>query len=150
MNRYTGELDDLRLYSDAISATEVFALANPGQQALRIVGNDLKKQDNTSADTSSSEKLVQQASETQPENLKPILYPNPVALQIAVKDLWLENGPIRIAIYDMNGRLKMESGSHVADRSLYIDISDLRLSAGSYVLVLQDNFHREVIRFIKK
>lgn len=150
INRYSGDLDDLRLYSSVLSASEVLNLVNSGQQAMRSNSGTVKGQSDTRKETSDGENPSVQTSETKEEQLQPTLYPNPVVKAVTVRGLWLEDGPIRIAIYDMNGRLKMESESMVANHSLSIDISDLSLSAGNYVLVLQDNFHREVIRFLKK
>ncbi|MCR9014614.1 LamG-like jellyroll fold domain-containing protein [Aquiflexum gelatinilyticum] len=151
IQRLNGGFDDLRIYGKALTADEVLALAKPAQQAMRLMEETNEKGQINNPSKAVNDELLQDHIVDEQKGLKKvILFPNPVDSQINLRNLWLENDKIWITIYDINGRLILNSYSQVVNSTLYLDINDLALNNGIYVLLLQDNSHREVLRFFKK
>ncbi|WP_211208890.1 LamG-like jellyroll fold domain-containing protein [Mariniradius saccharolyticus] len=151
IQRMNGSLDDLRIYSDALSPNEVFNLANPNQQMMRLNGEISNKGTYINRNTESK------PNENTPEfnisgqfDTSILLYPNPAEKTIYVKNLWVEEGIIKVLIFDTNSRNVKSLESIVQNNQIEMDIDQLGLSTGTYILILQDNFHREILRFIKK
>jgi hypothetical protein len=57
---------------------------------------------------------------------------------------------VQVMIYDMNGSIRMHTSEQVYFNHLRLEIGHLGLPTGTYVLLIQDNLHRERLRFIKK
>jgi hypothetical protein len=150
IQRLDGSLDDLRIYGEALSAQAIVNLANPGQQAMRVGGSSNEK--TTSPMTTSELANVQSGSkfDTKETRNPLVLYPNPVDGIITVKNMWIDEGQVWVRVYDTSGRSFFSREINVQDYELEIDVTHLGLSAGTYLLILQDNQNRENLRFYKK
>lgn len=150
VQRMNGSLDDLRIYGKAISDGEIRALVDQGTALMRVsaISIDKNQEKNQTSNENQEETSVPEVIAEIP--VKPLLYPNPAEQKIHVTSLWLQDGPVRYNIYDLNGRTLLDGEASVSDHSLEIEINHLGLNAGNYLLILQDNFHRIVLRFMKK
>jgi hypothetical protein len=149
IQRLNGSLDDLRLYSNALSAPEIVALANPGQQAMRVIESEaLKSKIGENSEETMTALAEQQSSGEDKPAVK--LYPNPAEDVININNLWMKDGSVQVMIYDMNGSIRMHTSEQVYFNHLRLEIGHLGLPTGTYVLLIQDNLHRERLRFIKK
>jgi hypothetical protein len=148
VQRMNGSLDDVRIYGQVISASEIQQLANPNS-AFRQSEVQGKKGSNepfgsTDISVGTKESLNVES------KLKPILFPNPVIHEFIVNDLWLDEGKVQVWIHDLKGSVLMEQESMVVGNQIQIDIRSIQLKPGNYILILQDKRHREVFRFIKQ
>ncbi|MCF1750127.1 LamG-like jellyroll fold domain-containing protein [Mariniradius sediminis] len=150
VQRMNGSLDDLRIYGKAISDGEIRALVDQGIAVMRLSATGLKKSlgNNQTPEKNQTENSVTKL--TQEQSLKPNLYPNPVEEKINLKSLWLYEGPVKIKIYDTNGKMLFDQGANIKNASLEIEISDLSLNTGIYILVIHDALHSEFFKFIKR
>lgn len=148
IQRMNGSLDDLRIYAKALSPTEVINLVNFNN--FRVMENSISESNapilhiptntvDVSLDRSSKESIG-----------KPTLFPNPVGTIIQIRSLWIDNGRVILSLFDLNGRTLLIRDVEVYDSKLEIGIADLNLSPGNYICIIQDNFERAVLRFIKK
>jgi hypothetical protein len=149
IQRFTGSIDDLRLYSSSLNNEEIKELFQ-GAANFRF-GESLSDK---FGNNSQSEPI--QVMEFEPRNSNseiPIelnLYPNPVENVINIYPLWINNGNLSISIYSMSGAILFENEIEVLDQKLTIELSKISIKPGNYILVVQDFNRREILKFIKK
>ncbi|WP_113923020.1 LamG-like jellyroll fold domain-containing protein [Cognataquiflexum aquatile] len=148
IQRLNGSMDDLQIYGSALSASDIQALMAQNN-VFRINDQDMDKNLISNATQASTPQSLE-GKDPLKEESKAMLYPNPAQDAVTVSPLWIEAGPLQVAIVDLNGRTAIEKIMEVINYTLEIDISELHLAPGYYILILQDTQHREVFKFIKK
>ncbi|MCL6260784.1 T9SS type A sorting domain-containing protein [Aquiflexum sp. TKW24L] len=149
IQRFNGSLDDLQIYGGALSATEIQAIIGQNN-VFRINDQGMDKNLNRTQTQESPTLQILEEKTLSKEESKAILFPNPAQDKISVSPLWIQEGPLQVAIVDLNGRTATEKIMEVTNHTLEIEFSDLNLVSGYYILILQDTQHREIFKFIKK
>lgn len=143
-NKWIGDLDDLRLYNRALTSQEIQQLFG-GSPGLRLgLTNDKFEKSEQSAESKDNEALGVEL----PKITK--LYPNPVDDAIYLELTDLSDGETFVSIYDMKGNIVMERKITVEKGRVYLDIGNLKLIPGSYVLLLNTNGYPKVFKFAKR
>jgi hypothetical protein len=143
-NKWIGDLDEVMLYNTNLPASEIVGIFNNGGAALRIHNTEEPiKTSNQSDDTPLAE-----TSEGLPLITK--LYPNPVEDMIHVVGGEIQEGTIQVIIYNMKGANLFEEEIMVKDGNISLDIKNLKLKTGNYMLILNTNGYPEIFRFLKK
>lgn len=142
-NKWVGDMDDLRLYKKALSPAEIQQLY--GFYAAARLAADREKEDMFyQANTDRSES---------PEIELPIIsriYPNPVDSDLHLDVPDLSDGETIVSLYDMRGNRVLERKLTVEGGKIYLNIRNLYLTPGSYVLLLNTDGYPKVFKFIKK
>jgi hypothetical protein len=148
INRWIGDLDDVRLYSQVLSVTEIQALAGSGSNS-RVAFGDLpnKGNDSNGETQASAESRKIQSAEVM---AAPILFPNPVLNKLQVDGLWIEEGSIEVQIWDMQGRIRLDSVEPVSQRGVLLDLNSAGLEPGVYVIALKDKTQIQQFKFLKE
>lgn len=147
IQRFSGRMDDLRLYDRALDTSEIRELANLGS-AFKRSGIQLADYYQGLALGLSMERQEEISNETLG---KSVIYPNPVDKQdLTIASLWLKEGIVQVLLYDVKGSVLSEQEVLVANSQIQLELAPLRLQAGYYLVVVQDRFHREVFKFMKK
>ena len=145
IQRFAGRMDDLRLYERALTNAEI-------QQLVSAASNN-RNSDQEFADYFEGLNLgiKDDALEfVNPEIAqKLVLFPNPVNHQLTVANVWIPDGEVDLVLYDVKGSVVLQAKSKVQHASLTLDIASLNLKPGYYIIVLQDRFTRETLKFIK-
>lgn len=149
IQRFTGSMDDLRIYSSALTLAEIQNLLLAGN-AMRFGNSDGDKHSKQVNENNLSEDKVIQVSENEARTLKPLLYPNPATDQINISNLWLEEGVIQINILDPQGRMVLENTVKVENYGTSIDLNTYNLVNGLYILIIEDKLNRKIMKFIRQ
>jgi hypothetical protein len=149
IQRYQGSLDEIKLYSKALTIQEINGLMS-GQENMRIVESPTEKTNNKTNQERDEAMKNEIIDEDQDEKIGFRLYPNPATARIVVDGLWIENGSVEVQIHDLNGKVVMDSRMEVINEFLEIELNRLNIANGLYVLIIQDNHRREINKFIKK
>ncbi|UJP64905.1 LamG-like jellyroll fold domain-containing protein [Mongoliitalea daihaiensis] len=146
IQRFTGKMDDLRLYDRALDISEIQDLTNLGSAFKR---SGVKLADYYEGLTLGLSMFVE---EERPSEVtgKPMLFPNPVNTEVSVSSLWKREGAVQVVIYDVKGAVLSEQSLNVSDYLITMDLQALHLRPGYYMLVVQDKMNREIFRFVKK
>ncbi|MCR9014611.1 LamG-like jellyroll fold domain-containing protein [Aquiflexum gelatinilyticum] len=150
INRWTGDLDEVRLYGRALNSTEILNLANSGgsfrtNENPVIKGGSANSQENNSA----LEKNTQERVENSKFGLK--VYPNPVEDVLSIKMNVLDDVKVGILVYDMMGRMYVNQSTITENGEILLDLKQSRMAAGTYLLMLDmGNGRFTQVKFIKK
>ncbi|MEX0881882.1 MAG: LamG-like jellyroll fold domain-containing protein, partial [Cyclobacteriaceae bacterium] len=145
-NRWEGDLDEIRLYKRALSASEIGNLAN-SSQGLRILGNVNETSENGEGENDDDGDL--KSTQREPA-LTTRMYPNPVDDVINLELSGVMEEEVQIYIFDMRGVQIMEEEYEIKKGRLAIDISKHHLAQGMHVLLVNRNGRQEVFKFIKR
>jgi hypothetical protein len=147
INRWIGELDDVRLYNRALGAAEIQQLTG-GSNARLALSPGKEKGSNPGQEPKAEAESRQVGS---PEVLRaPQLYPNPVLNKLQVDGLWIEEGSIEVQIWDMQGRIRLDSVEPVSQRGVLLDLNSAGLEPGVYVIALKDKTQIQQFKFLKE
>jgi hypothetical protein len=144
-NRFNGAIDDLRLYSRALSAAEIASLAGTGQ-ALRVDPLFDKGGDKPENDAMQ----VPQADPDPGIEGRARLYPNPVDKVLNISLSGIGTSDLEIAIFDSRGVMLLNGTFGAEQGSLSIDLGPLNLRPGLHVVVINHEGTRQSLKFIKK
>jgi uncharacterized protein YjdB len=146
-NRWNGDLDDVRLYGRALSSAEIANLANPNA-IFRVIDNQTNK--TTSGDSNENSSVHE--NDTQKGDRKGVarIFPNPVLDEINLELSKLEEERIQISIFDMKGILILDQEFESENGSLVLDISEIKLKPGTYLLLVNTDGNQQIFKFLKK
>lgn len=130
--RWTGGIDDLRLYNKALSATEVAALAGVSGAQTSLSTTILTQQ------IQSQEKTEDTAHQLS-FNSNIVVYPNPLLNHAKLKYLVPDQGEYSILLYDSKGTLQavVKHGVAAIGETGEIMIDGSKLAKGIYFIRLQ-------------
>jgi hypothetical protein len=146
-NRWSGDIDDLRLYSRALSASEVLNLTNTGG-AFRTIENPVIKGE--SDDSSENPSLLEKNTQERDRPGVTRMFPNPVSDLINLELSNLKEDRVQVSIFDMKGIVLLDQEFESENGTLVLDISKLRLKPGTHVLLVNTNGSQQVFKFLKK
>jgi hypothetical protein len=141
-NKWVGDMDDLRLYKRALSSSEIQQIFGTYAGARLATGSEkggIPENENMARNESTELELPKIAR----------LYPNPVDSDIHLEMVDLSDGETLISIYDMRGNKVMEQKIIVEGGRINLNIMNLNLKAGSYVLLLNTDGYPKIFKFIK-
>ncbi|MFC2110265.1 LamG-like jellyroll fold domain-containing protein [Bacteroidota bacterium] len=118
---WRGDLDDVRLYSKALSASEIVDVMNASALSL----NSIKKNKN-----------------------KYVAYPNPVDTLLTINSEDFFSKSLNFKTFDMNGSSIKLKHYRLSHSKIQIDMSDL--SSGIYFVNLNDDKNKPTFKVIKK
>jgi hypothetical protein len=142
-NKWVGDLDDLRLYRRPLVASEVqqiFSETSGARLTASIDKSNISSQEQSSGSISAEVEL--------PKITR--LYPNPVGTEIYLELSDLTDGETMVSIYDMRGNRVFDRRISVEGGKIFLDIKNLDLIPGSYVLLVNTDGYPKVFKFIKK
>ncbi|MCR9016482.1 LamG-like jellyroll fold domain-containing protein, partial [Aquiflexum gelatinilyticum] len=147
INRWTGDLDEVRLYGRALSSAEILNLANSGG-AFRTNDNPVIKggSENSQENNSALEKNTQEIDRPGVTRM----FPNPVFDLINLKLSNFQEDRVQVSIFDMKGILLLDQEFENENGTLVLDISKLSLKPGTHVLLVNTNGNQQVFKFLKK
>jgi hypothetical protein len=145
IDRWQGGLDEVMLFNKALSPSEIQNLFNnPGAaHRISIIGKTEKTSD---TNVMSSDEELQKVD-------LPILtklYPNPVSDVIYVDWSEMQDGNIQVSIFDMKGIRLFDQEISVSEGKIALDIANLKLKPGNYMLILNTEGYPKIFRFLKK
>ncbi|WP_158859277.1 LamG-like jellyroll fold domain-containing protein, partial [Lunatibacter salilacus] len=139
--RWTGGLDDLRIYHGALNANEIADLYSFTNSNARILFQDREG----SVNEETAESLIST------RELRTTIFPNPVENHINLMFSSEIEGEVDISIHDVTGRLVFETKTHFEGNKMLIDlIGRDNISAGWYLLTLKTPTNMERFKFLKK
>ncbi|MCH6236486.1 LamG-like jellyroll fold domain-containing protein [Cognataquiflexum rubidum] len=149
IQRFTGSMDDLRIYNSALTLAEIQNLML-ASNAMRLGNLDSEKHLKPGIENNFTEDKLIQTPENEAGILELVLYPNPATDQINVSNLWVEKGDVQINILDPQGRMVIEKTVYVEDYKIIIDLPSNSMTMGAYIIIIQDNINRKILKFIKQ
>lgn len=146
IQRFNGNMDDLRLFDRALTTQEIQHLINPAlnQRNSEVMIADYFEGLQLGLKYEEFSSIIQETFE------KPTLYPNPTEKELTVTKLWIQEGILDVTISDVKGSIILNRKVSVLDGVLNLNLNHLNLKPGYYMFILQDNINKEVLRFIKK
>ena len=78
------------------------------------------------------------------------MYPNPVSDQIILELSEIEEEQLEVSIYDMKGIQFFSQVLKSENRKIVLDISNLRMKPGVFVLLVNTKAQPQVFKFLKK
>jgi hypothetical protein len=144
-NRWSGTLDDIRLYGRALSAAEVSDLFQDNSSTTRTLDASLKGQPQT-------EEVQIELTETAEDTMFGFkIYPNPVEDRLHIQLNSREEIPVEVMVYDMMGRQYINKSEIPENGEIVLDLAPVRMAAGAYLLILDQGQGRlKQVKFIKK
>lgn len=140
-NRWTGDLDEIRLYKRALSGSEIASLANPSQN-LRLMPNFNSISENETGLEIMSDQVDMGWSTR--------IYPNPVDEVINLEMPGELEGKVQIYLFDMKGVQMMNGEFEIKNEVLSINISKYYLSQGIHLLLVNRDGRQSLFKFFKE
>ncbi len=144
-NRWVGDLDEVMLFNEALTPSEIQSLFSNAGAAYRT--------NTTENETMGETGVTANDEELEKVDLPTItrLYPNPVTDIIHVEWNEINEGNIQVSIYDMRGLRLFDQVAPISEEGqISLDITDLRLKPGNYMLILNTEAYPKIFRFLKK
>lgn len=146
-NKWVGDLDEVMLFDKALTAGEISLIAGIGQNA-RLSGGLVEKESIIQTKNQKDDIEVNSKELGLPRIAK--LFPNPVRDLINVEIPELIGKKVQISIYDMKGVQLLDQEIDNLDGIMKIDISNLGLRNGNYVLFVNTLGFPKIFKFIKE
>ena len=86
-------------------------------------------------------------SETAYEDQSIFVFPNPTQGELFVQMLDGNNADVRISVYDMEGKIVLQSVENGDTNPISLDVS--QLPAGAYLLQTTDTENQQMLKFVK-
>ncbi|MFC4872912.1 LamG-like jellyroll fold domain-containing protein, partial [Negadavirga shengliensis] len=138
--RFQGALDEIRIYNQALSASQINQVFN-NQQPVNL---------RLAVDPDEEESSLEDPVMKNRREGKSRLYPNPVDNQLNIQFDKMVQGALNVTIYDVAGRIGYQAEVEVDGSNLMIDLSNQGLSSGVYSILLRTPEKIEWLRFLKK
>ena len=146
-NKWIGDLDEVMLYDRALAAEEITSLSSSGVNA-RLVGNLNDKKSMKSSNEQNGRDVEKSTEIELPKIAK--LFPNPVDEIINIQMPELTESKVQISIFDMKGVQLLNQEIENDGGYMSIDISQLELRKGNYVLFVNTLGFPKIFKFIKQ
>ncbi|UJP64906.1 T9SS type A sorting domain-containing protein [Mongoliitalea daihaiensis] len=136
IQRFRGQLDDLRLYGKALTSQDVLTLSN-----ILSIPSPLPVESSLFTD--------QQQPIIGLRDMEIRLFPNPTESDLNVFFSNWGDKQVILELYDMKG-IKLSEYYSSNQNLIRLDLSSLNLSSGVYLLYVDHNGSKSVHRFIKQ
>ncbi|WP_194974084.1 T9SS type A sorting domain-containing protein, partial [Aquiflexum lacus] len=144
VQRFKGAIDDLRLYGRALDVSEITDLYSNETNVLRKSEGSAKGQITDEAQLSVEDPEIDTLFGFK-------IYPNPVEDRLHIQLNSREETTVEVVVYDMMGRQYLNRSVVPDNGEIVLDLAPLRMSAGTYLLILDEGQGRlKQIKFIKK
>ncbi|MCH6236796.1 LamG-like jellyroll fold domain-containing protein [Cognataquiflexum rubidum] len=144
INRWTGDLDEVRLYGKALSSSEILGIFSSQNSNFRTLA---------AVDKNKPVEELQTFNQEIPEDsmLGFKVYPNPVENLLIIQMNSKDQIQVDLIVYDMMGRQYINRSAITENGEIVLDLASIKMAAGTYLLMLdQGNGKTIQVRFIKK
>jgi hypothetical protein len=149
VNRWIGDMDDLRLYKQALGATQVQQLYQEFAN-LRISSGSERPVTTSNMEAEQQEVGMKQPLVLENTGEKVILYPNPVEDVLTIQMPVQPTRAVRVSVYDTKGNEVFSDFSSWDSNTFLLDMSGTRYIPGLYLVMIWEDGQPIIRKVMKK